>query len=64
MANGKLVKILLKTRVAKYLEWKPIDGTYCYQYDKGGMFSSAKGKIEKVPANEKEALASDLMSFF
>jgi len=30
MANGKLVKILLKTRVAKYLEWKPIDGTYVY----------------------------------
>jgi len=22
MSNGKLVKILLKTRVAKYLEWK------------------------------------------
>jgi len=30
MANGKLVKILLKTKVAKYLEWKPVDGTYCY----------------------------------
>lgn len=31
MANGKLVKILLKTRVSKYLEWKAIDGTYVYQ---------------------------------
>jgi len=25
---GNLVKILLKTRVARYLEWKAIDGTY------------------------------------
>lgn len=30
MSNGKLVKILLKTRVAKYLEWKSIDSTYVY----------------------------------
>jgi Rab GDP dissociation inhibitor len=30
MANGKLVKILLKTKVAKYLEWKAIDGTFVY----------------------------------
>lgn len=30
MADGKLVKILLKTNVAKYLEWKAIDGTYVY----------------------------------
>lgn len=30
MSNGKLVKILLKTRVSKYLEWKSIDGTYVY----------------------------------
>jgi len=28
------------------------------------MFSQAKGKIEKVPSNESEALKSDLMSFF
>jgi len=28
------------------------------------MFSNAKGKIEKVPSNEKEALSSDLMSFW
>lgn len=30
MANGNLVKILLKTKVAKYLDWKAIDGTYVY----------------------------------
>jgi len=31
MADGKLVKVLLKTNVAKYLEWKSIDATYVYQ---------------------------------
>lgn len=31
MSGGKLVKILLKTRVSRYLEWKPIDGTYVIQ---------------------------------
>lgn len=61
MANGKLVKILLKTRVAGYLEWKCIDGTYVYQNKKAGIFSSGGPKIEKVPANDKEALKSDLM---
>jgi len=30
MSNGKLVKLLLKTSVSKYLEWKSIDGTYVY----------------------------------
>lgn len=30
MANGILVKMLLKTRVSRYLEWKCIDGTYVY----------------------------------
>jgi len=61
MSNGKLVKILLKTKVARYLEWKSIDGTYVYQYSKGGVFSSAGGKIHKVPVTAKEALGSDLM---
>jgi len=30
MANGNLVKILLKTKVSRYLDWKAIDGTYVY----------------------------------
>jgi RAB protein geranylgeranyltransferase component A len=30
MADGNLVKILLKTNVCRYLEWKSIDGTYVY----------------------------------
>ena len=28
MANGKLVKMLLHTKVTKYLEWKCLDGSY------------------------------------
>ena len=64
MANGNLVKILLKTGVARYLEWKAVDGTYVYQYKEGGLFSKAGGTIEKVPGNNSEALKSGLMSFF
>lgn len=63
MASGKLVKMLLKTQVSYYLRWKPVDATYVYQWKKAGMFSSAKGKVEKVPATAGEALQSDLMGF-
>lgn len=45
---GQLVKLLIHTGVTRYLEFKSIEGSYVY---KGG-------KIFKVPADEKEALAS------
>lgn len=68
MSGGKLVKILLKTRVSKYLEWKrryifnsAIDGTYVLQNKEAGFFSKGGLKIAKVPVTAKEALASDLM---
>ena len=68
MSGGKLVKILLKTRVSRYLEWKgisnnnlAIDGTYVLQNKEGGFFSKGGIKIAKVPVTPKEALASDLM---
>lgn len=61
MASGKLVRILLKTRVSRYLEWKCVDGTYVYQYVKPGIFSKGGPTIQKVPANDSEALKSDLM---
>lgn len=63
MANGSLVcnlftlkivfyifqvKLLIHTGVTRYLEFKSIEGSYVY---KGG-------KVYKVPADEKEALAS------
>lgn len=51
MANGLLVKLLIHTGVTRYLEFKSIEGSYVY---KGG-------KISKVPVDQKEALASDLM---
>jgi Rab GDP dissociation inhibitor len=64
MANGKLVKMLLKTTVDKYLEWKSVEGTYVYQYQKGGFFSKGGGKIFKVPSNDSEALKSSLMGLW
>ena len=64
MANGSLVKLLLKTNVSQYHEWKAVDGTFVYQFHQGGMFSKAKGVIHKVPCTAAEALKSDLMSFF
>lgn len=51
MANGLLVKLLIHTDVTRYLEFKSIEGSYVY---KGN-------KISKVPVDQKEALASDLM---
>jgi len=40
-----------------------VDSTFVYQWSKGGLFSKAKGKVEKVPTTVSEALSSDLMSF-
>jgi len=55
MANGQLVKLLIHTGVTRYLEFKSIEGSYVV---------GKSGKISKVPADEKEALASDLMGLF
>jgi len=52
MANGQLVKLLIHTGVTRYLEFKSIEGSYVL---------GKSGKISKVPADEKEALSSDLM---
>lgn len=60
MADGDLVRMLLHTKVTRYLEWKVVDGTYVYQHQAGGLLSSEKF-IHKVPANEREALTSPLM---
>uniref|UniRef100_A0A7S1B9R1 Rab GDP dissociation inhibitor n=1 Tax=Corethron hystrix TaxID=216773 RepID=A0A7S1B9R1_9STRA len=54
MACGNLTKMLLHTKVTRYLEFKSIDGSYVY---KGG-------KIMKVPASPEEALKSSLMGLF
>jgi Rab GDP dissociation inhibitor len=60
MASGSLVKILLKTKVSRYLEWKSCDRSYVYQPQEGGMFSSAKS-IHSVPTSSTEGLKSSLM---
>jgi len=52
MANGQLVKLLVHTGVTRYLEFKSVEGSYVM---------GKSGKISKVPANETEALKSDLM---
>lgn len=64
MANGKLVKMLLHTKVTKYLEWKCVDASYVAQFQKAGMFKKEKLVISKVPANDMEALKSNLMGLF
>lgn len=52
--SGQLVQLLISTGVTRYLEFKSVEGSYVYKRD---------GKIHKVPADEKEALAS-CMHFF
>eukprot|EP00921_Rhytidocystis_pertsovi_P006956 GHVQ01011741.1.p1 GENE.GHVQ01011741.1~~GHVQ01011741.1.p1 ORF type:complete len:454 (+),score=54.38 GHVQ01011741.1:374-1735(+) len=60
MACGQLVKMLLHTKVTRYLEWQVIEGTYVYQFQKAGFFSGPK-YVHKVPSSDKEALVSPLM---
>ncbi|KAH8075306.1 Rab GDP-dissociation inhibitor [Aureococcus anophagefferens] len=54
MACGKLVKILLHTKVTRYLEFKSLDASYVYR----------SGKVYKVPATGGEALSSSLLGLF
>lgn len=54
MACGNLTKMLLHTKVTKYLDFKSISGSYVYK----------AGKILKVPATPEEALRSPLMGLF
>ena len=54
MACGSLVKILLHTKVTRYLEFKYVDGSYVFK----------DGKTHKVPCTASEALNSSLMGFF
>jgi Rab GDP dissociation inhibitor len=54
LANGNLTKMLLHTKVTRYLDFKSIAGSYVYK----------AGKILKVPATPSEALSSSLMGLF
>ncbi|OUS45067.1 GDP dissociation inhibitor-common tobacco [Ostreococcus tauri] len=55
MGNGLLTKVLVKTGVHQYIQFRAGDGSFVV--GKGG-------KIHKVPANDKEALRSSLMGMF
>ena len=54
MACGNLTKMLLHSKVTRYLDFKSIDGSYVY----------TNSKILKVPATPEEALKSPLMGLF
>jgi len=54
MACGDLVKMLLSTKVTRYLEFKSVGGSYVVQ----------GGKPQKVPATPSEALSSSLLGLF
>eukprot|EP00834_Sanchytrium_tribonematis_P004093 NODE_184_length_13742_cov_0.550539.p5 type:complete len:339 gc:universal NODE_184_length_13742_cov_0.550539:10593-11609(+) len=54
MANGKLVRMLMHTKVNDYLQFQQIQGSYVLR----------DGKINKVPVTAMEALNSNLMGFF
>lgn len=54
MACGNLVKILLHTKVTRYLEFRSVAGSYVAKED----------KIHKMPATPTEAMATSLMGMF
>jgi Rab GDP dissociation inhibitor len=64
MANGKLVKMLLHTKVTRYLEWKCVDASYVMKNATGGFFSKGGHMIAKVPCTDTEAVKSPLMGLF
>jgi Rab GDP dissociation inhibitor len=64
MANGKLVKMLLHTKVTRYLEWKCVDGSYVVQHQAAGWLAAEKMAVCKVPSNDMEALKSNLLGMF
>lgn len=53
MASGDLVKLLLHTKVTRYLEFKCVDGSY--------VWKRAGNKIHEVPVTPEAVLASPLM---
>jgi Rab GDP dissociation inhibitor len=54
MGGGKLVRTLVHTGVTRYLEFKAVDGSYVLN----------RGRVERVPATDMEALRSPLLGLF
>ena len=57
MSCGNLTKILVHTKVTKYMDFKVIDGGYVYHAYDGGT-------IYKVPCTPSEALTSGLVGIW
>lgn len=49
MAYGKLVKMIIKTKVSDYLSWKCVEGTYVYQYKKGASSARRGARSRRSP---------------
>ena len=64
LRNSPIIKLFLIADIYNYIEWKTIEQVYVYQYDKGGMFSSPKGVIYKIPQNQEEVWGSDILGIF
>ena len=56
MACGKMVKILLHTKVTRYLEFKAVSGSF--------VAKGSTGAVNKVPATATEAVKTPLVGFF
>jgi len=54
MADGNLVKMLLGTKVTKYIEFKSVGGSFVYKEE----------KVQEVPTNPKAVVKSGLMGMF
>jgi len=54
MGGGKLTQTLVRTGVTRYLEFKAVDGAFVLN----------RGRVERVPATDMEALRSPLMGLF
>lgn len=54
MANGEMTNMLVHTNVTRYVEFKQVDGSFVYRYQ----------KCSKVPSTEYEAVTSSLIGLF
>merc|ERR1712010_419821 len=59
MASGDLVKLLIHTKVTRYLDFKVVDGSYVVKGKSKKRFT-----ISKVPASTDEAMGTPLVGFF
>ena len=64
MADGLLVKILLKMNAQDYLDFRLIDGSYVYKHATDSMLWGKAQLLHKVPATEAEALSTGLVSMW